>query len=413
MAALAGCDESGSTGIPGTEVSSAQPRALVPSLNDADRAALRSSNLGFAADAYGTLRQRPDNLVFSPVSMTLAMAMLHAGARGETEAQLAQAMHFELPQARLHPALNWLDSRLASREADDDELTLRVVNASFGQRGYDFLPTYLDVLAENYGAGVSLLDFAGAPENARSDINDWVAVETQDRIPDLLPPGGVTSNTVLALVNAVYFKADWLFPFSPARTSSETFYAPDGEVQVDMMHGRPRACWYYAGDGYQAVALAFRSDGVTEGRGLEMAFILPDEGGFEDFEAALDGALLDEVISGLEEGDVILSLPRFEFSADIDMIEMLTELGLRDAFSNAADFSGINGRRDLVVTEARHEAFISTNETGVEAAAATVAFPEPVSETIRLTFDRPFLFLIRDVETDAPLFLGRVLNPTL
>ncbi|GAB4568208.1 MAG: serpin family protein [Haliangiales bacterium] len=413
MAALAGCDESSSTGRPGTEVSSAQPRALVPSLNDADRAALRRSNLGFAADVYGTLRQRPDNLVFSPVSMTLAMAMLHAGARGETEGQIAQALRFELPQERLHPALNWLDSRLASREGDDDELSLRVVSASFGQRGYDFLPAYLDVLAENYGAGMSLLDFAGAPEDARLDINDWVAVETQDRIPDLLPPGSVTSDTVLALVNAVYFKADWLFPFSPQRTSSETFYAPDGEVQVDMMHGRPRSCWYYAGDGYQAIALAFRSDGVTEGRGLEMVFILPDEGGFEDFEAALDGALLDEIISGLEEGDVILDLPRFEFSADIDMIEMLTELGLRDAFSTAADFSGINGRRDLMVTEARHEAFISTNETGVEATAATVAISEPVSLTIQLTFDRPFLFLIRDVETDAPLFLGRVLNPTL
>ncbi|WP_428264592.1 serpin family protein [Haliangium sp.] len=409
---VGGCSGDGPTSRPGTWVASEQQRAAAPTPSEADVNALRRGNLGFAAGVYDALRESQNNLVFSPISVSLALAMLHGGARGETEAQMAQALHFELPPERLHPAFNWLEQRLSSREADDDALRLRVVNASFGQEGYTFVPEYLDLLAENYGAGVSLLDFAGAPEASRQAINDWVGYETYDRIPALLPPGSVTPDTVLALVNAIYFKADWMFPFSPERTSIETFHAPDGEVQAAMMHGRPRVSWYTAGDDYQALGLAYRSDGLVEGRGLDMVFVLPEEGGFEGFEARLDGALLAEIVDGLEESDVLIDLPRFSFGAGTDLRGVLAGMGMSDAFDGQADFSGINGRRDLYVSELRHDAFISVNETGTEAAAATVIIAEPVSLPIRMTFDRPFLFLVRDVETGALLFLGRVMDPT-
>jgi serpin B len=403
--ATSGCTEEGSSGPPGTWVVSQRERstAAAPTAQDLD--ALRAGNVGFAADAYRVLRDGSDNLVFSPISMSLSLAMTYGGARGQTEAQLAEALHFTLPGDRLHAAFNWLEASLSRRELADEDIRLHLVNASFGQQGYVFQDSYLDLLAENYGTGMALMDFASEPEAFRLAINDWVADQTSQRIPALLPPGSITDATVLALVSAIYFKAHWQWPFAPERTTRSTFHAPGGDVLVDMMHGRPRETWHAAGDGYQAVALAYR------GEALEMVFILPDEGRFEAFEASLDGEVLSDVLGALQDKDILLDLPRFGFSSDTDMKAALQELGMIDAFSSAADFSGVNGKRDLYISDVRHQALISVNETGTEAAAASVVIEEPVSLPPTVTFNRPFLFLVRDIETGSILFLGRVTNP--
>lgn len=404
--ATGGCTgEEGSSRPPGDWVASPLERVYAPAPTEQDREALRAGNLQFAADAYGVLREGSDNLVFSPISVSLAMAMTYGGARGETEAQMAGALRFTLPGERLHPAFNWLEASLSARALTDESIRLDLVNASFGQRGHVFQDAYLDLLAEHYGAGMALLDFASAPEDARRAINDWAAGQTAQRIRDLLPPGTITEDTVLALVNAVYFKADWQWPFASVLTRRATFHAPGGDVRVDMMYGRPRELWHAAGDGYQAIALAFR------GYALDMVLILPDEGGLESFEAGLDGDALSEILGALQPAARLLYLPRFDFSSAIDLKAALQQLGMVDAFTDAADFSGISEERDLLLSEVRHQAFISVNEIGAEAAAASVTVAMPVSAVPTVTFDRPFLFLIRDIETGAILFLGRVTNP--
>jgi serpin B len=401
-----GCAEEGSSGPPGTWVTSERERVTAAAPTAPDLDALQDGNMRFAADAYRVLSEGSDNLVFSPISMSLALAMAYGGARGQTEAQIAEALHFTLPGDQLHAAFNWLEASLSRRELADEDLRLQLINASFGQQGHTFQDAYLDLLAENYGTGMAHMDFAADPEASRRAINDWIADQTAQRIPALLPPGSIASDTVLALASALYFKASWKWPFSLRLTTRATFHAPGGGVLVDMMQGRLREMWHAAGDGYQAVALAY------QGAPLDMVLILPDEGSFEAFEASLDGEVLSDVLGALQQTTgIYLELPRFGFSSDTDMKAALYELGMMDAFSSAADFSGVTGKRDLLVSDARHQAFISVNEIGTEAAAASVLVEMPVSAVPTVRFDRPFLFLVRDIETGAILFLGRVTNP--
>lgn len=358
----------------------------------------------FAVDVYRRLGETEENLFFSPLGISLTMAMIHGGARGATELQMAEALRFGLPQESLHPAMNWLDATLQSR-AESGDFQLNIVNGTFGQEGQTFLDAYLDLLARNYGAGLSLLDFESEPEAAREAINGWVARETQQKIPDLLPEGSIDPMTVLVLVNAMYFKAAWETPFRAQRTQSAVFHAARGDVTVPMMHGEPRGVSYVEGDGYQAVALPYR------GKAFDMVIVMPDEERFDEIESTLDGERLVGILDALRLTRVALTMPRFEIRTRASMSRILQDLGMPDAFSPAADFSGITGRRNVYLSMVQHEAFVRVDEAGTEAAAATAGVIDLVSLPMPVVIDRPFLFLIRDVETGTILFLGRVMNP--
>jgi serpin B len=401
---LAGCGNGAET------ARSAKQRVTAPDVAASNLADLVDGNSAFAFDLYQVLREENDNLFYSPYSISLALAMTYAGARGETEQQMADTLHFILSQDHLHRAFNGLDLELACRgegaEGKDGEgFRLNIVNATWGQDGHEFLSEFLDVLAENYGAGLRLLDFVNAPEESRVTINEWVSDQTEGRIEDLIPQGVVHELTRLVLTNVIYFNAAWQYPFREDLTAAGTFYLLDGgEVTVPMMT-QTAPFGYAEGEGYQAVELLY------DGGELSMVILLPEAGEFAPFEGSLDAERVDGIVKGLALRQLALAMPKFEFESDRRLEEVLPAMGMPDAFTGAADFSGMTGSRGLFIEAVVHKAFVSVDEAGTEAAAAT-AVAVPVELGVEVTIDRPFVFLIRDIETSAILFVGRVVNPS-
>ena len=401
---------------------SEKPRITSPNISEGALYDLVSDNSAFAMDLYQQLKARDGNLFYSPYSISLALAMTYAGARGETEEQMVDALHFSPSQDKLHPAFNSLDIELAKRGEgakgkDDEGFRLNIVNAIWGQKDYEFLTDFLDTLAENYGAGLRILDFIQAPEESRIIINDWVSEQTEGRIEDLIPQGMIDSLTRLVLTNAIYFNAAWAFPFNESATSDGIFHLINGdEVTVPLMK-QTESFGYAEGEDYQAVELPY------DGNELSMVILLPESGEFSTFENSLDSMKLQEILENLQYAlvngkrtEVALTMPKFEFESSFDLKNTLSDMGMQVAFSENADFSGMNGSRDLFITDVVHKAFVSVDEAGTEAAAATAVIVASTSipmEPIKVNIDRPFIFMIRDIETGALLFAGRVLDPAL
>jgi serpin B len=404
---LAGCAN-------GAEIArSDKQRVTAPNVDEAHVTDLVNGNSEFAFGLYQAIREEGDNLFYSPYSISLALAMTYAGARGETEQQMADTLHFDLPQDRLHPAFNALDLELASRgqtaAEEEDRFQLNIANSIWGQAGYSFLPEFVDVLGQNYGAGLRALDFAQETEKSRGVINDWVRDETEGNIKDLLQPGVITPDTRLVLANAIYFNASWRFPFPKGSTHDGVFYLLDGsEVSAPMMNQTERF-GYAQGDGYQAVELPYARGKAS------MLILLSDAGRFQEFESSLDAERLDAILQELESRNIALTMPRFSYDLHLSLAETLEGMGMHDAFGGAADFSAMTGGRDLFIGAVEHKAFVSVDEIGTEAAAATavVMLESERPSPIELTIDDPFIFLIRDTETRAILFVGRVLDPSV
>ncbi len=396
------------------EVRSSLARETPVPLSEGDLAALVAGNNAFAFDLYRQVADGPDNLFYSPFSISLALAMTYAGARGDTETEMANTLHFDLPGEALHTAFNALDQELRTRgpgaEGKDGKgFRLNVVNAIWGQRDYAFRSDYLDLLARSYGAGLRVLDFQTAPEPSRATINRWVEEQTEDRIKDLIPQGTIDSLTRLLLTNAVYFNAAWQSQFQEDFTIPGKFHTLHGsEVSVPMM--RQTAAFGYArGGNFEALELPY------DARELSMVILLPAEGWFEAFEAELDYSLVAGAIEALASTQVDVTMPKFKLETSLNLSGALSELGMPAAFNPArADFSGIDGSKSLYITDVVHKAFVDVDESGTEAAASTAVVVGTTSvpaEPVRFTVDRPFLFLIRDIETGTILFLGRVMDP--
>ncbi len=411
--AAAGCGGEGQGG----EVRSDKAR-VAPSATDSELQELAQGNGSFAFDLYQTLVSEEGNLFYSPYSISAALAMTYAGARGETERQIEDTLRFLLPQDRLHPAFNTLDSELASRDEgpgdeEGERFRLNIANAVWGQQDYEFLGPFLDILAESYGAGVRPVDFVGSPEESRVTINDWVAERTEDRIRDLIPPDIINSLTRMVLTNAIYFNAGWRYPFNEGGTTTAPFNLLDGSsVDVPMM-STMNDFGYASGEGYQAVDLPYVGDE------LSMTILLPDEGRFGEFEDGLEASLVDSIIGEIAVRNVDLKMPRFEFESKFLLAEAFKGMGMSNPFGPAtADFSGMDGKSCLAgddsclyIRDIVHKAFVSVDEKGTEAAAATAVVMQLESaplDPVSVTVDRPFIFLIRDRETKTILFVGRV-----
>jgi serpin B len=378
-----------------------------PNVKRGDVSELVTGNSAFGFDLYQALRDGAGNLFLSPYSISAALAMTYAGARAETERQMAETLHFTLPHERLHPAFNALDLGLV--DPDQNEFKLHIANALWGQVGYAFLDDFLDLVARYYGAGLRLLDFSREPEESRQVINGWISDQTEEKIRDLIPQGGITPNTALVLANAIYFKADWLYQFENALTDDAAFHTSDGaQVTVPMMAmNEPAELAYAMGDGFQAIELPYK------GGQTSMVIVVPDAGHFEAFEAALDLEPMNAILRGLEPKQVALRMPKFSYESAFGLAQTLAKMGMPNAFADA-DFSGMDGTKNLFISDVFHKAFVAVDEAGTEAAAATAvvmrALAMPIID-IELTIDRPFIFVIRDQESGSILFVGRVLNP--
>ena len=282
----------------------------------------------------------------------------------------------------------------------------------WGQFDIDWLAPFLDTLAVNYGAGMRLTDYRTDPEAARVEINRWVGEQTSQRIPELLAAGAVSPATVLTLVNAIYLKAPWLEPFSEDATTPGSFTTADGTTrQVPIMHTnhtRP----YAAGDGWQAVELAY------VGNALAMTLLVPDAGRLAEVESALAGGLFDTAVAELKPRDVKLGLPKFDIETKAQLSKVMAALGMPTAFDpDTADFSAMTNDLKLFIDLIVHQANITVDEKGTEAAAATavvmVGTAAPSEPPVTLEIDRPFLVAVRDVPTGAVLFLGRIADPSI
>ena len=399
------------------EVRSEKARKTSLSASDVKLGDLVRGNSAFAFDLYHALREREGNLFYSPHSISVALAMTYTGARGETARQMKEVLNYSLSPDQLHPAFNVLDLELASRGKtsngqDSAPVRLNIANAIWGQKEYPFLPQFLDALAENYGAGMRTVDFIKNPEVSRTAINDWVADQTEERIRDLIPEGAIDVLTRLVLSNAIYFNAAWHLPFDEKRTSTDSFHLLSGDrVDVPMMQQDEvfNFAWHEA---YQAqvVELLYR------GREISMIILLPAEGEFERFESLLTSDLVSEILNGMSPDRLRLSIPSFELESGFELSQTLAGMGMPDAFnSKLADFSGMIEKNDenddLYCSAVVHKAFVKVNERGTEAAAATGVVMGIESAMPTFKANRPFIFLIRDIPTNAILFVGRMLDP--
>jgi serpin B len=376
-----------------------------------------AADRAFAFDLYRTLiAEENGNLFISPYSISTAMSMVLAGARGETAEELASTLGVGVDKSAWHPARNRLELELAALAdyvppggGDAVPLTLERTNSIFGQAGYPFVPDFLDLLAANYGAAMNAVDFVRHPEPSRLAINAWVAERTRDRIEELLPQDSIDELTRAVLVNAIFFKANWVHQFDPELTETAPFRLLDGStVDVSLMQGSMRLD-YAAGDGWQAVQLPYIG-------GASMIVLVPDDGRYAEVEGRLDEELLAEVSGALAEHQVELGLPRWESASDLDLIPPFKSLGVELLFDwHSADLTGIANvpGENLFVTGVFHQANINVDEVGTEAAAATAAVVglESLPPPATLTVDRPFIYLISDDANGEILFLGRLLEP--
>jgi serpin B len=381
-------------------------------------------NTRFALDLYGRLREDQGNRFFSPYSVSTALAMTYAGARGETAREMAEVLHFTLPPDRLHPAfhalidhINGASGTQPGGEGKPKDQTrpykLLTANALWGDRGDEFLPGFLDLVRSQYGAGLRPVDFRHAAEEARRTINAWVEEQTQGKIKDLIQPSDIDASTSLVLTNAIYFKGDWAHPFEESRTRKDAPFTTTGgrKVNVPLMT-QTRPFPYLDGGTFQLLELPYARDE------LSMVVLLPkDVDGLPALEAQLSEANLTGWLGRTTRPPVMVELPKFSLTETLQLADVLGRMGMPRAFDPArADFSGMNGKRDLSISRVIHKAFVDVNEKGTEAAAATavtmtraaaIVPPKPV--TFRA--DHPFIFLIRDRATGSILFLGRLVEP--
>ncbi|HUF37170.1 MAG TPA: serpin family protein [Anaerolineales bacterium] len=358
---------------------------------------------GFAFDFYKA-QPAGENLVFSPHSLAQAFSMLYAGARGTTAEEIAAVFGF-LPDGSQHPAFNVLDLRLNDRPANLEEgaepFTLNIANSAWAQDGFSIEEDFLQILGLHYGAGIHRVDFSTEPDATAERINRWVSDETQERIPELFGPNDIKSSTRLVIANAIYFKGQWEAPFLPSLTAGAPFHLSDGAiVTVDMMQTSAFLAYSLTGQ-FQAVRLPYR------GSTIEMLVLVPNSGQFNLVESQLSSEFLAKI--PFARGKIDLRMPRWDFESRPDLMEILPRMGMPTVFGGGADLSGI--APGLFIGAAVHQANISVDEAGTEAAAATGIALEESGPEAAIVIDRPFIFIIINRDTGAILFMGRVFNP--
>lgn len=402
-----GSDQEGDTSAQVyTEFAADVSQETDPDINDSDFSQLILDNNRFTLAAYQqVLDSSASGQVISPFSIRSALAMMYAGAEGDTKAEMAEALELTLPEPALHVGFNQFFSTLDSRNlpANDsrEALELNIHNAIWPKLDSTPNQDYLEVLAKNYGKGVYALDYEADPDAARQVINDQVEDWTEGKIVDLLPDGAIKDNTLMVLTSTIYLYAPWKTPFVEDFTSPKTFTNLDGTTsEVDTMSGDLTLSHGTIGDA-KMVSMPFRGDE------LEMVFVVPS-GDFDTFVQELDATRLNRAAEGLMQERVSLELPKFELAYTMPAVDTLKSMGMQRAFTEGAQFEPI-GLGPMMITEVAHKAFIEVNEDGTEAAAATAVVGGPTSlPGTEIHIDKPFVFMIRDRVTGALLFIGHV-----
>lgn len=371
------------------------------------------ANNTFAFDLYAQRAKAPGNIALSPLSISSTLAATSAGAQGETDRQMANTLHLPNSGENVHVGFAGLLEAIKASNTSGGQFAL--ANALWVQKGYRFSDAFQRLLQDRYRAIVHQIDLTGWPNDfdpakaaeARSQINDWVASQTHDKIQGIIPSGVPGGSARLLLVSAIWFKGSWELPFDRSLTKDSPFWlAPEKSVSVPMM--RLKATFKMAEDGdVQVLEIPYSSNRFS------MVIFLPRKrGGLGEFEKQLTSERVMQLLRKSRAQKVIISLPRFKSSSGFGLVEPLQALGMKDAFSeSAADFSLITAERPFFVEAVFHKVYVTVDEEGTEAAAATGlshtdSFPEAFDA------NHPFLFLIRDTKTSCILFLGRVADPS-
>ncbi len=414
LGAMAGCVSTaeGTRGVPSPGLQ------IGTDVDEADVDALVEGNTTFALRFHEAIVERDpeENHLVSPLSISIALAMTWAGARGTTETEMSETLQFPFEQDTLHLAMGGLLTALSDRAygddpgwfdlftGDEDSLDLALANRIWPQDGLALRDEFLETLDTRYAGEPQPLDFAGDSAGARDEINSWVADQTNDLIDELLPAGSIDANTKLVLTNAIYLLANWYEQFDPDDTTDEPFTSLGGATTDVPMMSQTADFPYVREEGYQAIELPY------VGEELSMVVVLPDQDGFEAFEASLTNEQLKSIFDSFTEREISISLPQFTFETNYSLQSVLSDLGMGSAFGAGADFSGMIEGGGLWIDDVYHDAYIAVDEEGTEAAAATgVVMTDSAPPAMRV--DRPFVFLIRDRPTDAILFLGRMVKP--
>lgn len=417
LAAMAGClgDDVRPNG--GGTVAASSPEApdarIVPDVSTEEIATLAAANTTFAFDWYETLieHEPEDDHVVSPLSVSIALAMAWAGARGETEAAMADTLHFPFEQDDLHPACNGLVAELESRadaDVEGDPPELRIANALWRDEAFEPREEYVETLGAHYGANPAALDFGNAEETV-DIVNDWVDERTEGTIPEILEKKHITDDLVVILTNAIYLYAGWQYDFPEEATEPATFEGMDGETGTVELMAQTERLPYAEIDGHQVIELPY------VGGELAMVVLLPAADEFTSFEAALDADRFDTFVAALEPTYGTLALPRFELEGSYTLRDQLSDLGMGIAFERGrGDLSGIGGDKPYIA-DVLHEGYLAVEEDGTEAAAATAVLIEDVDdsspdEAFEMVVDRPFVAAIHDRDTGSVLFLGRMVD---
>jgi len=385
--------------------------SLVFAGEQADEEILVQDNFAFAIDLYQKLRASEGNIFFSPYSISTALAMTYAGARGNTEKEMTKTLRFSLDQANLHPAFANIESRLNKLQKAGN-VKLSVANSLWPQQDYRFLNEYLSLIKKHYGVSITPVDYKHAREAARKMINKWVEDKTQDKIKNLIQPGILDALTRLVLVNAIYFKGNWESQFKTSRTKDAPFYlSPNNSVQAPIMTQKQKFR-YGEIETLQVLELPYVGDE------LSMIVLLPQKAdGLRQLESSLTVENLKRWKRRLGKREVLVFLPKFKMTSMFRLDKTLVSMGMVDAFNDSkANFAGMDGRPDwLYIGAVLHKAFVDVNEEGTEAAAATaVVMKARGIRALPPTFraDHPFVFLIHENRTGSILFMGRVTDPT-
>ncbi|MBI5684280.1 MAG: serpin family protein [Verrucomicrobia bacterium] len=372
----------------------------------------REGNTAFACELYAKLAGAAGdaNVFFSPHSISTALAMTSAGARGDTGAQMVKTLHFEPDPAKRHAAFAAMEANLNAVQKKG-RVKLSVANSLWPQKDFALLESFLGLVRQNYGASVTPLDFS-ATETARKTINTWVEDKTNQKIRDLIPGGVLSAATRLVLVNAIYFKGDWASPFMAGATRPQPFRLLSGQTAQAPLMFQMKHFGYTEDETTQVLEMPYAGDD------LSMLVLLPKKtGGLAALENSLTPANLAKWTQSMSSPEVRVYLPKFKMTCRFGLNDTLKAMGMGDAFDpGRADFSGMDGGRNLFISAALHKAFVEVNEQGTEAAAATgigIALTSLPAPPIEFRADHPFLFLIREKSTDSILFIGRVTNPTV
>ncbi len=371
---------------------------------------LTHSSSQFALELYKELQTEKGNLLFSPYSISTALAMTYAGARGSTAKEMSQVLKFPLDQTELHLAFANLQSGLNAIEKKG-QVQLRIANSLWPQIKFPILPGYLSLIKNNYGVDVKGLDYQNKTEESRLEINQWVEAKTENKIKDLIPKD-LDPLTRLILVNAIYFKGNWALPFNPEITSDGSFYLNSKEERQVPLMKLTDSFGYHESAELQVLEMLY------QGNDLSLLVFLPkNQDGLAQLEADLTNYKLDKWQMSLKPREVQVVFPKIKIESDFDLSKSLAQMGMSKAFSEQAEFDGITGKEHaLYISKVLHKAFLEINETGTEAAAATATIMMPKSAVIEkpsplFRADHPFLFAIKDKASGMILFIGRVVNP--